>query len=230
MLENYYKTLESNPLFSQLDDYSLDELLGCLRPKVKTYEKNEIIALAGEPFTNLGIVLEGQVHVLKESATGAKLIMSTLEPGEMFGEMIAFSGRSKWAATVQATKKSVVLFMESDTIVGQCNRMCSWHKTLIQNMLKIVSNRALYLNQKVEYLSIKSMRGKLAKFFVEESEHKSSLKFELNINRNEMADFLNVSRPSMSREMGKMKEEGLIDYKRNQVEILDLETLEVLAE
>ncbi len=230
MLKKYYKILEKNPLFDDIDDYSIDQLLGCLQPKVKTYEKNEFIAFAGDEFTSIGVVLEGQVTVIKENASGNKVMMSLLDPGDMFGEMIAFSNFSKWPATVQTTKNATIMFMEKSAIVGDCPKMCTWHKSLIQNMLKIVSNRALMLNKKVEYLSIKSMRGKLSNFFLEEYKKSKSQVLDLSMNRNELADFLNVSRPSMSREMGKLKEEGIIDYKKNQIRIVDLDGLKEMAE
>jgi CRP-like cAMP-binding protein len=230
MLKKYYKTLEKNPLFDGIDDYGIDQLLGCLQPKVKNYEKNQFIAFAGDEFTSIGVILEGQVTVIKENATGNKVMISLLDPGDMFGEMIAFSNFTKWPATVQATKNSAIMFMEKSAIVGECPKMCSWHKSLIQNMLKIVSNRALMLNKKVEYLSIKSMRGKLSTFFVEEHKKSKGNVLNLTMNRNELADFLNVSRPSMSREMAKLKDEGIIDYKKNQIEIKDLESLMEMTE
>lgn len=230
MLKQYYPTLENNPLFADIDDYSIDQLLSCLQPKVRSYEKNEFIAIAGDPFTSIGIVLEGQVSVIKESATGNRIMISQLEPGEMYGEMIAFSNQEFYPVTVEAIKDTTVMELERNAIIGQCPRMCSWHKTLIQNMLKIVSNRALMLNKKVEYLSIKSMRGKLSAFFLDEYKRFNKETFQLNMNRNQLADYLNVSRPSMSREMAKLRDEGVIDFKKNKIRIADLEALSEMAE
>lgn len=230
MLKKYYPILEANPLFADIDDYSIDQLLGCLQPTVKTYGKNQFIALAGDPFLSIGVILEGQVSVIKESAAGNKIVISQLQPGEMYGEMIAFSNQKTYPVTVEALKETTVMELNRDTIIGQCPRMCSWHKTLIQNMLKIVSNRALMLNKKVEYLSIKSMRGKLAAYFLDEYKRNNKKTFQLNMNRNQLADYLNVSRPSMSREMAKLRDEEIIDFRKNQIRILDLDTLMEWAE
>ncbi|NTW71452.1 MAG: Crp/Fnr family transcriptional regulator [Eubacteriaceae bacterium] len=230
MIEKYYRILEKNPLFSDIDDYSIEQLMECLNPTVKNYKKHEFIAFAGDEFTSMGIVLDGQISIVKENASGTRVMMSLLDPGSMFGEMIAFTNSAKWPATVQATKNATIMFMRKDAIIGECHRMCTWHKTLIRNMLKIVSNRAVMLNKKVEYLSIKSMRGKLSTYFIEEFRKTGQKLLKLSMNRNELADFLNVSRPSMSRELARMKEEGVIDYNKNQVDILDLESLKFMAE
>lgn len=230
MLKKYYPILEANPLFADIDDYSIDQLLGCLQPSVKTYGKNQFIALAGDPFHSIGVILEGQVSVIKETASGNKIVISQLQPGEMYGEMIAFSNVKTYPVTVETLKETTVMELNRDTIIGQCPRMCSWHKTMIQNMLKIVSNRALMLNKKVEYLSIKSMRGKLAAYFLDEYKKNNKKTIQLTMNRNQLADYLNVSRPSMSREMAKLREEKIIEYRKNQIRILDLDTLVEWAE
>jgi len=143
----------------------------------------------------------------------------------MFGEMLVFSRASTWPANVQAQNSCTVFFIQREKIIGECEKMCSWHRTLIQNMLVIISERALMLNKKLEYLSIKSIRGKLSKFLLEESKKAGNLTFMISMNRNELADFLNVSRPSMSREMCLMRDEGIIDFHLSSIKILNVEAL-----
>jgi CRP-like cAMP-binding protein len=103
--------------------------------------------------------------------------------------------------------------------------MCVGHKQLMINMLEIVSDKALGLNRKVNYLSIKSMRGKIAKYLIEEYRKADKVMFEIRYNRNELAEFLNVSRPSMSRELSRMKEEGIIDYHQSTFKVIDVQAL-----
>jgi CRP-like cAMP-binding protein len=117
------------------------------------------------------------------------------------------------------------MFMPSERIVGLCPTGCSGHKTLLNNMLRIVSNKAISLNEKIEYLSVRSIREKISKYLIAQYKQQKSTTLFLNMNRNEMADFLNVTRPSLSREMSFMKEEGLIDYHRSSVKILNLEKI-----
>ena len=97
-------------------------------------------------------------------------------------------------------------------------------------MLKVVSNRALMLNKKLEYLSIKSLRGKISTYLLEEQKKEGNTTFQLNLNRNELADFINVSRPSLSRELGKMRDEGLIDFHSTAIKINDFEALKKFSE
>lgn len=222
--------LTKTPLFSRIRQSDLTNMLVCLEAKIKNYPKNQFIVNAGTPLTSIGILLSGEVAVIKENAAGSRIIMTILQPGDMFGEMPAFLPGAVWPATVCTQKKSCVLFLPPAKIVSGCGQLCSWHQTLTLNMLKIISEKALLLNKKVEYLSIKSMRGKLATFFLEQYAKNLRSSFTLPMKRNELADFLNVSRPSMSREMARMKEEGLIDYHLSSVRLLNIEKLRTMIE
>ncbi|HOK43821.1 MAG TPA: Crp/Fnr family transcriptional regulator, partial [Thermoclostridium caenicola] len=157
---------------------------------------------------------------------GSRIVLHMLKPGDMFGEIIAFSDQSVWPATVQAMEDAVALFIPREKIIGECQRLCPWHRAIIRNMLRIVSNRALMLNKRLEILTIKSMRGKLCAFFLDQYRREGHATFTLSMNRNQLADFLNVSRPSMSRELARMKEEGLIDYHLSSIRLLDIPALE----
>lgn len=205
-------------------------MMGCLKPRVKQYKKDEYIAIAGDKFESVGIILNGRAAVIKENFEGNRVVITILEPGDMFGEMVVFSRNSLWPSTVVASQDTEVFFLTRDKIVGECANMCPWHRAIIENMLKILSEKAFTLNKKVEYLTIKSMRGKISAFLLEHYKKTGKTTFILPVNRNDMADFLNVSRPSMSREMGRMKEDGIIDFHRSTIKINDLDALKKMVD
>lgn len=212
-------------LFRGVSGEELTKMLQCLQPIRRRYDKGASIAVAGEPFTGVGIVVSGGAAVTKESAAGDRLILAMLEPAMMFGEMVAFSDTAVWPATVVAQSECEIMFIPSHRIIGQCESGCTFHRRLIHNMLAIVSNRALMLNRKVEYLLLRSVREKVATYLLEQHGRAGKATFVLPLDRNEMADFLNVARPALSREMGRMRDEGLIDFHRASVKILDPEAL-----
>lgn len=86
------------------------------------------------------------------------------------------------------------------------------------------------LNKKVEYLSIKTLRGKISTYLLDEYNKTGQKTFQLNLNRNELADFINVSRPSLSRELCKMRDEGIIDFHSTAIKILDFDILKNFSE
>lgn len=229
MYQTWLKTLSNCALFREI---SLDEMSGilqCINPKIYEYKKNEYLTFEGEKFQGIGIVLSGEVALTKMTAAGNRVMIAILGPGEMFGEMGAFTESLSWPSTVIAQKNCTVMFFPPDRIVGCCEKSCVSHKKLIINMLRIVSEKALLLNRKVEYLAMKNLRGKISTFLLEEYKKTGKNTFLLPLTRNEMADFLNVSRPSLSREMCKMRDEGIIDFHRLSVRIKDLAALKEMA-
>ena len=225
MFEQNIKAISKCALFSYINEENIGEMIKCLNPKITFYKRNDYIMLAGDRLESIGIMLNGAAIVIKENADGNRIILKKLDIGDTFGEMIVFSKNSHWPATVVATENCSICFLTREKIVGECDLVCPWHSKLIQNMLRIISDRALMLNKKVEYLSIKSMRGKISRFLFEQYQINQKTSFSLPMNRSELADFLNVSRPSMSREMCEMRDEGIINFHKENMEILNLSVL-----
>jgi CRP/FNR family transcriptional regulator, dissimilatory nitrate respiration regulator len=229
MFEKYTEIISKTVLFQGIERTAISTMLNCLKPLVSSYYRNDYIVTEGDAYESVGLVLKGTVTVSKENAAGNRIVMTLLAPGDIFGEMVTFSNQKIWPATVQAQEVCEVLFLPRGKIVAECERMCPWHRTLILNFLKIISERAIMLNKKVEYLNIKSMRGKISTYLLEQYKRTGDKNIILPLNRNELADFLNVSRPSMSREMCKMRDEGVIDFHLTAFRILDIEALKVMS-
>ncbi|MDD2233781.1 MAG: Crp/Fnr family transcriptional regulator [Desulfitobacteriaceae bacterium] len=230
MLEIHIDVLIKSALFDNIETNDLRTMLACLKPKISKFHKNDLIAAAGEKFEKMGIMLSGEAAVIKENIAGNRMIMAILQPGDLFGEAVVFSHKSVWPATIIAQKPCYAMFLAREKILGQCNKACNWHRTIIENMLRLISDKTLMLNKQVEYLSMKSMREKISSFLIEQYEKAGDTTFILPMMRNELADFLNVSRPSMSREMGRMRDEGIIDFHKSSIQIKDIAALKQMAE
>ncbi|NSW92042.1 MAG: Crp/Fnr family transcriptional regulator [Firmicutes bacterium] len=228
MFKKWIGVLASCKLFDGIDSREIEDLLDCLKPRLMNYGKNDMVAIAGERFEEFGLVLAGTVAVTKENAVGDRIIIDILGPGQMFGEIAVFAGNNLWPATVVAQTACAVAFMSPDVILGTCKKQCINHKRLIINMLRIISGKALLLNQKLQYLSMKSIRRKLSSYLLEQHKKQGQTTFMMPLKRNELAEFLNVTRPSLSREMCKMRNEGIIEFHRESIKIRDLDALKSL--
>jgi CRP-like cAMP-binding protein len=221
MIEKYMDTILKIKLFDGINREELIGMMPCLNPTILTYSKGEYIKMTGDKVENFGVILEGKVTVSKENEGGNTLIIAHLETLDLFGEIIAFAMAEEWNVTVTAIEPTTVLFLPKERLVSQCGHVCRWHKQLIQNMLTILSQKAMQLNKKVEYVSLKSISSKLAKYILEQHHIAGEKTFTIPLNRNQLADFLNVSRPSMSREMSKMRDKGLIDFHLSTIRVTD---------
>lgn len=227
MYKKWINTLKNVELFENIEENELNNMLLCLKPRIISYKKNEHISIKEDNCKKIGIIIQGEVIVSKENEAGNRTIMAKLKNHSMFGEMLAFSDNNKWITTVIASKDCLILFFTPEQVLGNCPKMCIGHKLLIQNMLKIVTKKGLNLNRKIEYLSMKSIRTKISTYLLEQYNATGKNSFNISLNRSELSEFLNVSRPSLSREIIKMKDEGIIDFYKCSFKIINIEKLKV---
>ena len=225
MYDKWLNMLLGVQLFNNIEKDELKNMLYCIRPNVKVYEKKENITIQSDDFTAIGIVLEGEIVVTKDTLAGDRIIISRLYQGDIFGDIEAFASK-EWLTTATTNSECTILFLPANNIVGVCPRMCMGHRLLIRNMLQIVSEKALVLNKKVEILSLKNIRKKVSTYLLEQyKQNNNCLYFDIPFKRNELAEYLLVSRPSLSRELIQMKDEGIIDFHMNSFKIVDLDAL-----
>lgn len=226
MYREWIEVLQATPLFRGIDREDLNKMLECLKPRIRRYKYREIVALYGSSLSGIGIVVSGKIALTRETYSGNRIMLGILDSGDIFGETAAFSNDRTWPVTVIANEDCQLLFLPPDKIQGNCSNICTAHSILILNMLNILSNKALMLNKKIEYLSAKSIRGKISSYLLEEYRQNNKTAFRIPMKRHELADYLGIPRPSLSREMIMMKKEGIIDYDGSWVQINDILTLE----
>lgn len=220
-MEQYYPVLKSCTLFRRINEKELGQLLECLGAQIKNYKEDEYIFLAGDEVNSVGIVISGVIEIMKENLAGNKHIVAFLGPADMFAEGIVCTMRRVSPVTVRVKENSKVLFIPYERILKSCGNSCVFHISLIQNMMMVLGEKNVNLNRKLELLTLKGMREKLVSYLLGESNERSSSMFQIMLNRTELADYLNVSRTSMCRELARMKEEGLIDFYGNSFKLIN---------
>lgn len=224
-METYYPIIKKCALFRGIEENNYKHLLGCLNVQIKHFKENEYLFFAGDRINKVGVVLSGSVEILKENLAGNKHIIAILESSHLFAEGIVCTANRISPVTVQAKESTMVMFIPYEKIIRSCGQSCSYHFGLIQNMMVVLGEKNIDLNWKLELLTLKGMREKLASYLVKASFENSSYTFQIPLNRTELADFLNVSRTSMCRELTRMKNDGLIDFYGRSFRILDKEGL-----
>lgn len=212
-MKNIFGKIKSNPLFEGIAFEDFEKLLKCLSAKTRNYKKDEIILLAGNNVNFVGLILSGSVKIIKEDAHGNATILTKLLALELFGETFACAGVNHSPVTVQTAEDSEILFIDYKRSITSCTTACPFHTKLIENMLKLISKKNLLLNQKNEILSKRTTREKLLLFF--DNQRGRAKKFTIPYNREELASHLCVDRSAMSRELCKMRDEGLIDFNKS---------------
>ncbi|MBT3320261.1 MAG: Crp/Fnr family transcriptional regulator [Clostridia bacterium] len=215
-------------LFAGIGSEEMHGLLDCISAYKKSYKRGEFLLLAGDKVASIGIVISGAVNVVKESITGDRRIMMTAEENDIFAESAAAAEVLHSPVSVIAKQDCTILFVPIDRLLFTCGNSCDYHNRLIHNLVAILASKNLFLNQKIDYLSAKNTREKIAKFLGDFISIKKSTTVTLPYNRNDLAEYLGVDRSVLSRELSKLKKEGILDFDKNTFTILKPETLAAL--
>ena len=212
--------LNSCPLFHGVSQEQLLSMLGCLEAREAVFSRGESIFREGERADRVGVVLEGEVHIIKEDYAGNRSVIGAVGPGQLFGEVFACAGVEHLPVSALSTMDTRVLLLSCRKIITTCPSSCWFHELVIHNLLHIVARKNLMLNQKIEFISKKTTREKLLAFLSAHAKAQGSRIFTIPYDRQALADSLGVERSAMSAELGKLKREGVLDFQKNQFRFL----------
>ena len=209
-----------SPLFHGIKPDELNSMLSCIGYHIGTFKKGDIVAFEGDNLKHIGIIMKGSVDMVKEDLWGNKTMLVRMCKDELFGETFACGSDSLSVVTFMVSEDAKVLFMPFDRVMRSCTMACQFHHRLIENMVKIIADKNRDLMQKVDVVSKRTIREKLLAYLSIQAQVQSSRYFEIPLGRVELAEYLCVDRSALTRELVKMKEDGLIDYDKNCFRIL----------
>lgn len=207
--------LNKSDLFRGMSDLDIKHILGCLGSRKQPYKKGQYIFMEGEGHPKVGVVLSGKVQAIKETRNGDVILINQLKAGDIFGLSHVCAQVEKLPLSIVAIDASEILFIELNQLVQTCHKACQFHVDMIKNALWILARKNLFLDTKMYYISHKTIKERLITYLQDQEMYFNNSEFEIPFNREELAEFLCVDRSALSRELGNMKEEGLIDYKKN---------------
>ena len=210
----------NSPLFAGVDPEDRKTMLGCIGYHIGTFKKGDIVAFEEENIKHIGIIISGAVDMVKEDLWGNKTMLVRMRKDELFGETFACGSDNLSVVTFLVSEDARILFMPFDRVMHSCTMACVFHHRLIENMVTIIANKNRDLMRKVEVVSKRSIREKLLAYLSIQAQTQNSRYFEIPLGRVELAEYLCVDRSALTRELVKMKEDGLIDYDKNCFRIL----------
>lgn len=214
-MEPYLQILQSTPLFAGIAPDELHAMLNCLLVRQIHYPKGSIIHHRGDLIDSLGLVLSGTIDITKEDFWGNTNLISRCEPGDIFGESYAFRTGEPLDVSVLAERSADILFFNMMKMMTLCSQACNSHNRLTMNLLTLLAKRNRELNQKLEHITKRTTREKLLSYLSSEAGRLGTSAFDIPFNRQQLADYLSVDRSAMSNELGRLRDEGLITFRKN---------------
>ena len=209
-----------SPLFDGIRLEDRVAMLDCIGYYVRSFRKGEVVAFEEESIKHVGIVLSGVVDMIKEDLWGNKTMLLRFGKYELFGETFACGDDSRAVVTFWTSADAEILFLPFKRVMHSCTMACEFHRRLIENMVRIIANKNRDLMRKVEVVSKRTIREKLLAYLSIQAQQQDSRYVDLPLGRVELAEYLCVDRSALTRELAKMKEEGIIDYDKNCFRVL----------
>lgn len=215
-MEKYIGILKRTQLFSGVSESEISAMLNCLQAKMLTFRKGEYIFKQGEHLDQIMVLVEGKLLIQRDDFWGNRSIVNVIRIGEMFGEAYLAPESGSLLNDVIAEEDSTIFFFDVQKILTVCPSACRFHSMIIQNLFFAISEKNRKLIQKIGHMSNRTTRTKLLSYLSEEAAKQNRSHFTIPFNRQQLADFLCVDRSAMSNELCKMRDEGLIEFDKNE--------------
>lgn len=220
-MDDYLRRVKKSPLFYGMSEDELYTLLKCSAAEQAVYEEGEYIFRMGESLDRMMILLSGSAVVFQETFWGQREELYEIKEGEAFGEAYACARTAVLPMSVAAQGECQVVLLNYQRMITFCSLACDFHTRMIHNLLRMVSERSVRMEDKLEHVSRKSTREKLLSYLSREAMVQGSRSFDIPHNRQELAQYLGVDRSAMSSELGKLKREGILDFQKNHFTLFD---------
>ena len=201
------------PLFRGVPAEELPALLARASARTCAFQKGELLLRRGDVTRRLGLVLEGSVHIIREDFWGNRSIVGLAGPGEVFAESYALAGEPL-EVSVLAAAPGAALFLEADGLTDA---------RLTANLLHLLARKNLMLTRKMRHMARRTTRDKLLSYLSAQALAAGSSEFDIPMDRQQLADYLAVDRSAMSAVLGKLRDEGVLEFRKNHFRLLGRE-------
>ncbi len=212
---------EENILFSNIEMYDCKRMINCFNVQVKNYKAGVCIADFSKQSDKIGIILSGSAVMVKYDINGVRTIIEKLEEQSIFGEFFTFAGAHRNCMEVIAETACEVMFVRYSELTKRCENACSCHTRVIENLLRLMSEKAISLSERIEVLSQRTIEEKLISCLqiIEEKTPQGKTP-QIPFSTTALSDYLCVNRSALQREITKLKNEGILTINKRSFRLL----------
>ena len=216
-IKEYIRLFKANPLFRTLTDEEAEQLSSGNNYRIGKYAKGSVIYFQNEKCSTLDMLLSGSVLIQSITEDGHALTVSQFTKGDIIGLNLLFSQKGFYPMTIIAKSDSTILHLKKEIIP----EISMKNKDFLLMLLQYLSDRTVFLTDKIKLISGRSIRQLILDFLTFEYHVQVSSRIKLNMTKKELAERFGIQRTSLSRELQKMREEGLVYFGRDYIIIKD---------
>lgn len=206
--------ISNTALFRGCSEKDIQNMSKHLDFRTDKFKKGDVIFSVGSIVTDIGLILSGSIRIEHTDLWGNKSILGINPAGGVFAESYACIPNEPMMVDAVANEDCEILFISVPKLFTPCP-LCENQNKLIQNLVMISAEKNLQLSRRSLHTSPKTIRGRLFSYFSQQVSAQGSNKIIIPFDRQQLADYLNLDRSALSKELGKMRRDGLIEYHKN---------------
>ena len=214
-MKDFLSVIRASQLFSGISEDELTAMLTCLDTRQTNFPKDTFLMRVGDTVDSIGLLLEGSALIIQEDIWGNRNILSKAGPGQTFAAAYACAPGSVLNVSVVAETPVTAMFLNVGRVLNVCPSACSHHSRIIRNLLGELAEKNLRFSEKLTHMGQRTTRAKLMSYFSAEAQRLGKYEFDIPFSRQQLADYLAVERSGLSLELGKMKNDGILDFHKN---------------
>ena len=215
-----FELMKKCPLFNKMEDEELNVILKSPYTKIQDFSKNHTVIAEGSNTNHVGIVLSGAVQIIRNDYYGNRSIIALINEPQIFAEVFVFSESEAMPVSVISVTDSRIMLIKLKNILNDNPDRSSFYTKLTSNLLRLVTEKNLKLNEKIEIISKRTTREKIMAFLMSQAKLNGSDTFTIPYDRQALADYLEVDRSAMSAEISKLRAEGIIESKKSRFRLI----------
>ncbi len=207
--------MKNSPFFEGIEETEEEKVLKGLDAHEMTYDKGNYILHCGEQVKEMGLLVSGGLLIVQEDFWGNRNLVAKIGPGDVFAETFACMQRRNINVNVIAEETADVLWLNVWNILNADGETEGWKLVLLRNLLENMAEKNLRFNEKLTHMGKRNTREKLLSYLSAEAQKHGTSEFDIPFPRQQLADYLSVERSAMSTELGKLRDEGMLSFRKN---------------
>ncbi len=204
------------PILKGVAPDNLLNLFSKLQFQIKSYQKDEVLAIQGDEVNRLMIIIEGSARGEMTDFSGHIIKIEDVAAPKPLAGAFLFGNDNRFPVDVLANEPLKVLIIYRDEFL----KLLRMNEIVQMNYLNLVGSKAQFLSRKIKFLSFKTIKGKIAHYLIGLKPDQNGT-IHIPSSQQELADLFGVARPSVARALGELEQEGLISAQNRTVDILD---------
>ncbi len=207
-------------VFKNITPEEKEKMFLCFGVRRKKYDTGEMIMTYSGKLNNVCIMLRGRAGGFWIDDDGNTAMLEQIGEGDVFGDVFMMPvGQMEYY--VEATSPCEVIFLDYDHVIHPCKNLCCRHSQLINNLYELTAKKMQQLALRINVLTQKSIRRKLAAYLIYEKNLADSMNFRLSVPLTGLADYICSDRSSLTRELAAMRDEGYLDWSGREFRLYD---------